>query len=55
LYRKVGGPRAVLGGCLKTSLPPGFDTQTVQPVPSRYTDGAILAYIHRRENFKIKV
>jgi len=30
------GPRAGLGGCGKSRLPPpGFDPQTVLPVPSR--------------------
>ena len=32
------GPRAGLDGCGKSRLPPGFDTRTVQPVASRYTD-----------------
>ena len=32
------GPRAGLDGCEKSRLPPGFDSRTVQPVASRYTD-----------------
>ena len=32
------GPRAGLDGCGKCHLPPGFETRTVQPVASRYTD-----------------
>jgi hypothetical protein len=45
LYRKLdgggGGSNACLGRCEKSSPPPGFDPQTVQPVASRYTDYAI--------------
>ena len=40
------GPRAGLDGGGKSRLPTGFDTRTVQPVASRYTDWAIPA---RRE------
>jgi len=32
------GPRAGLDRCGKSYPPPGFDTPTVQPVASRYTD-----------------
>jgi hypothetical protein len=32
------GPRAGLDRCGKSSFPPGFDSRTVQPVASRYTD-----------------
>jgi len=32
--------------CGKSRPPPGFDTRTVQPVASRYTDCAIMA-LHR--------
>ena len=39
------GPRAGLDGCGKTRPPLEFDPRTVQPVPSRYTDCAILAPI----------
>ena len=34
------GPRAGLDRCGKSRPPPGFDPRTVQPVASRYTDGA---------------
>jgi hypothetical protein len=42
----IGGwvfPRAGMEGCGKSRPPPGFDPRTVQPVASRYTDGAIPA------------
>ena len=32
------GPRAGLNRCGKSAPPPGFDTRTVQPAASRYTD-----------------
>ena len=32
------GPRAGLDGCGKFRPPPGFDSRTVQPLASRYTD-----------------
>ena len=35
------GPRAGLERCGKSRPPPGFDSRTVQPVASRYTDRAI--------------
>ena len=39
LYRRLGGPQGRSGGVRKISPPPpGFDTRTVQPVASRYTD-----------------
>jgi hypothetical protein len=39
------GPRACVDGCGEHLLPPrGFDPRTVQPVASRYTDGAIPAH-----------
>ena len=55
LYRKLGGPQARSGRVRKISPPPGFDTQTVQPVASRCTDYVIPAatypcaeeYLHR--------
>jgi len=34
------GPRAGLDRCGKSRPPPGFDTRTVRPVASRYTDWA---------------
>jgi len=38
LYRRLGGPQSRSGQARKFSLPPGFDTQTIQPVAGRYTD-----------------
>ena len=38
LYRRLGGPQGRSGQVRKISPPPGFDTRTVQPVASRYTD-----------------
>ena len=38
------GPRPRLDGCGKSRPLPGFDPRTVQPVPSRYTDCAILTH-----------
>ena len=40
---------AGVDGCGKFPLPPGFDPQTVQPKPSRYTDRAI------QTHFKLRV
>jgi hypothetical protein len=38
LYRWLGGPQGQSGKLCKISPPPsGFDSRTVQPVPSRYT------------------
>jgi len=37
LYRKLGEPQGQFGQVRKISLPPGFDSQTVQPVASRYS------------------
>ena len=44
LYRRLGGPQGRSGRVRKTSPPPGFDPQTVQPVVSRYTGCAIPAH-----------
>jgi len=38
IYRRLGGPQGRSGQVWKISPPPGFDTLTVQPVASRYTD-----------------
>jgi len=40
LYRRLGGPQDRSGEVRKISPPTGFDTRTVQPVVSRYTDWA---------------
>ena len=37
------GPTAVMNGCGKSRLPPGFDSQTIQPVASHCTNWAIPA------------
>jgi hypothetical protein len=61
LYRKLGGPQGRSGQVRKISLSPGFDTRTVQPVASRYTDWATrptcrmyltLTFWHRHFTFK---
>ena len=38
LYRRLGVPQSQSGQVRKISPPPGFDSRTVQPVASRYTD-----------------
>ena len=38
LYRRLGGPQGRSEQVLNISPPRGFDTRTVQPVASRYTD-----------------
>ena len=43
LYRRLGGPQGRSGRVRKTLLPPGFDSRTVRPVASRYTDCSIPA------------
>jgi hypothetical protein len=40
LYRRLGGPQGPSGYVRKISPQPGFDSRTVQPVASRYTDYA---------------
>ena len=42
------GPKAGLDGRGKSRPPPGFDSATVQPVESRYTDWAIPAHIKHK-------
>jgi hypothetical protein len=44
VYRRLSGPQGRCGRVRKISPPPGFDTRTVQPVASRYTDWAIAAH-----------
>jgi hypothetical protein len=40
------GPRAGSDGCGKSPPPPpGFDSRTIQPLASRYTDCAIQAHL----------
>ena len=38
LYRRLGGPHELSDGCGKSRPPARFDSRTVQPVVSRYTD-----------------
>jgi hypothetical protein len=44
LYRRLGGPHGQCRQVLKISTPLGFDPRAVQPVASRYTKYAILAF-----------
>jgi hypothetical protein len=37
-YRRLGGPRGRSGRMRKMSPAPGFDSQNVEPVASRYAD-----------------
>jgi len=50
VYRRLGGPHGRSGRVRKISPPQGFDTRTVQPVASRYTNWAIpvhpYLYVH---------
>ena len=56
LYRRLGGPQGRAGQLRKISPPPGFDTRTVQPVASRYTDWAIPAHrVHMIYNKNTKI
>ena len=38
---RLGGPQGRSGRVQKISLPPGFDPQNIQPMPSPYTDWPI--------------
>jgi hypothetical protein len=38
LHSRLGGPKVRSGFVRKSSLAPGFDRRTVQPVASRYND-----------------
>jgi len=40
LYRRLSGPQGWSGQVQKISLPPSFDSRTIQAVASRYTDYA---------------
>jgi len=44
LCRRLGGPQGRSGRVRKISPAPEFDPRTVQPLASRYTDGAIPAH-----------
>jgi hypothetical protein len=43
LYRRLCGPQGLSERLRKISPTPGFNPRTLNPVASRYTDGAILA------------
>ena len=56
LYRTLCGPQGRSGRARKISPVPGFDTRTVQPVASRYTDWAIAAHlIDQYQNYDRKI
>jgi hypothetical protein len=38
LYRRLGGPQRRSGRMREISPPPGFDSRTIHPVRSHYTD-----------------
>ena len=46
LRRELGGPQSQSGRVRKILPPPGFDPRIVQPVSSRCTDCAVLAYYY---------
>ena len=50
LYRWLGGPQGRSERVRKLSPPPGFDTRTVQPVASLYTDWVIPAQGRRSQD-----
>jgi hypothetical protein len=43
LYRRLCGPQGRSGWVQQISPPPGFDSMTVQPVASSYTNWAVVA------------
>ena len=45
IYSRLVGPEGRFERVRKIPPPPGFDSRTVHPVPSRYTDYAILAQL----------
>jgi len=47
LYRRLGGPQGPVWTGAENLAPPGFNSRTVQPVASRYTDWAIPAHATR--------
>jgi len=55
LYRRLGGPQSRCGQVQKISSPLGFDSQTVQPIASRYTDYTISAPITTQYNNKCEI
>jgi hypothetical protein len=55
LYRRLGGSQGPSGRLRKISPQPGFDSRTVQPVASRYTDCAIPAHVFFSIKLKLKL
>ena len=53
LYRRLGGPQG-RSGRAENLAPPGFDSRTVQPVASCYTDLATGPTLYRMNNVKVK-
>jgi hypothetical protein len=49
--RGRAGPRTGLDGCGKSRIPPGFDSRTIKPLASRFTDCAISAYQREADIF----
>jgi hypothetical protein len=45
LYMRMGGPQGRSERVQKISSAPGFDSRTIQPVASRYTDWANPAHL----------
>ena len=50
LYRRLGGPRAGMDRCEISRPPLGFDSRTVQPAASRYTDYATRPTIYKYQD-----
>jgi hypothetical protein len=55
LYRKLGEPQDQYVQVQKNSVPPGFDSQTVQPVESHHTNSAMPAHQKYKSKDNIKV
>jgi len=49
LYRRLGGPQGRSRRVRNISPKRGFDSQTIQPVASRYTDWAIPVPFNERQ------
>ena len=52
LYRRLGGPQGRSGRVREISSAPGFESRTVQPVASRYTDYATRPVLQQSSNPK---
>jgi len=55
LYRRQGGTQGRSGRVRKISPPPGLDSQTVQPVASRYTGPphSYIAILNRNKSIRV--